>query len=98
MEFSRSEYGPIDYCGVAGLRERRALPLGELLSALILTAPDYVWDEALEAIKDPASVAAVVEKRKKRKREMNREYREAERKGGWKELEALKERRKRSSF
>jgi len=86
--------GQIDYFGVEGLRKQRALPLGELLSALILTTPDNVWDDALEAIKDPPSVAAVLDKRKKRKREMDREYREAERKG-WKELEALKERRKR---
>ena len=91
------EPGQIDYFGVKGLRERRVLPFGELLSALILTAPEYVWDEALEAIKDPPSVAAVVERRKKRKRAMDREYRKAERKGGWKALEALKERRKRSS-
>jgi hypothetical protein len=91
------EPGPIDYLGVKGLRERRALPFGELLSALMLAAPDYVWDQALGAIKDPPSVAAVIEKRKKRKREMDREYRKAERKG-WQALEALKERRKRSSL
>jgi hypothetical protein len=90
------ERGDIEYLGVKWLRERRVLPLGELLSALILTAPDRVWEKALEAIKDPPSVAAVVERRKKRKRAMDREYREAERKG-YKELEALKERRKRSS-
>jgi hypothetical protein len=95
------ERGDIEYLGVKWLRERRVLPLGEVLSALILRAPDRVWDAALEAIKDPPSVAAIREKRKKRKREMDREYRreyrEAERKG-WKELEALKERRKRSRF
>jgi hypothetical protein len=88
------EQGPIDYLGVEWLRKRRALPLGELLSTLILKTPDYVWDGVLEAIKDPPSVAAVLDKRKKRKRQMDREYREEERKG-WKALEALKERRKR---
>jgi hypothetical protein len=36
------EPGQIDYFGVKGLRERRTLPFGELLSALILAAPDYV--------------------------------------------------------
>jgi hypothetical protein len=87
------QQGEIDYFGVEGLRKKRALPLGELLSALILKTPDYVWDDALEAIRDPPSVAAVLDKRKKRKREMDREYRETERKEGWKGLEALKERR-----